>query len=189
MGLLLLIFPIWSCRTYLHVRYGHKTQASLLSLEFLSKQLEAGLSPIELHFYEMVCLSMWETQTRSQPLSVYWRLIFSVGPMIECSLAPECEWKGTGAPNCPCCLCMAGSPLSTWILCLKPYYRGWVTGLLVHFHAVPRRGTSLEWVEWLTWSSCPGWHPPWVCAVGEIFVVVLYSALSQDAKLVVEVSV
>ena len=43
---------------YLHIRYGHKTQASLLSLEFLSKQLEAGLSPIELHFYGMVCLPM-----------------------------------------------------------------------------------------------------------------------------------
>ncbi|CDQ70230.1 unnamed protein product [Oncorhynchus mykiss] len=51
MGFLLPIFPIWFCRTYLHVRYGHKTQASLLSLEFLSKQLETGLSPIELHFY------------------------------------------------------------------------------------------------------------------------------------------
>ena len=38
--------------------YGHKTQASLLSLEFLSKQLEAGLSPIELHFHGMVCLPM-----------------------------------------------------------------------------------------------------------------------------------
>ena len=54
-GLLLPIFPIWSCRTYLHVRYGHKTQASLLSL---SNQLEVGLSPIELNFYGMVCLSM-----------------------------------------------------------------------------------------------------------------------------------
>jgi hypothetical protein len=37
--------------TYLHVRYGHKTQASLLSLEFISKQLEAGLSPVELNCY------------------------------------------------------------------------------------------------------------------------------------------
>jgi hypothetical protein len=34
---------------------------------FLSKQLEAGLSPTELHFYGMVCLSMWEMQTMSQP--------------------------------------------------------------------------------------------------------------------------
>jgi hypothetical protein len=33
--------------------YGHKMQASLLSLEFLSEQLEAGLAPIELHFYRM----------------------------------------------------------------------------------------------------------------------------------------
>ena len=54
---LLPVSPIWSCRTYLHVRYGHKTQASQLSLEFLSKQLEAGLSTIELAFYGMVCLS------------------------------------------------------------------------------------------------------------------------------------
>jgi hypothetical protein len=42
---------------YIPTRHGHKTQA-LLSLEFLSKQLEAGLSPIELYFYGMVCLSM-----------------------------------------------------------------------------------------------------------------------------------
>ena len=41
---LLPISLTWSCRTYLHLRYGHKTQASLLSLEFLSKQLKAGLS-------------------------------------------------------------------------------------------------------------------------------------------------
>ena len=58
LGLLLPISLIWSCRTYLHVRYGHKTQASYLSLDFLSKQLEAGLSPIELHFYGMACLPM-----------------------------------------------------------------------------------------------------------------------------------
>ena len=71
--------------------------------------------------------------------------------MIECSLAQcEGELKGTGATNLPCCLCLAGSPLSTVILCLKPYYRGLVTGLLVLFHAVPRRGASLEWVESLT---------------------------------------
>ena len=43
---------------YLHVCYVHKTQASLLSLESVSKQLEAGLSPIEIHFYGMVCLSL-----------------------------------------------------------------------------------------------------------------------------------
>ena len=36
----------------------------------------------------------------------------------------EGERKGTGAMNRPCCLCLAGSPLSTGILCLKPYYRG-----------------------------------------------------------------
>ena len=41
-----------------HIRYGHKTQASLLSLEFLTKQFKAGLSPIKQHFYGMVCLSM-----------------------------------------------------------------------------------------------------------------------------------
>jgi hypothetical protein len=50
------------------------------------------------------------------------------------------------------------------------YYRGWVTGLLVLFNAVPRRGASLEWVESLTWSSCLGWRPPFGCAVAEIFV-------------------
>ncbi|CDQ61741.1 unnamed protein product [Oncorhynchus mykiss] len=49
---------IWSCRTYLHLCCIHKMQASLLSLEFLSKQLKAGHSPIELHFYGIVCLSM-----------------------------------------------------------------------------------------------------------------------------------
>jgi hypothetical protein len=50
-----LVLPYITTRT---LRYGHKTQASLLSLEFLSKQLEAGLSLIELHFYGMVCLPM-----------------------------------------------------------------------------------------------------------------------------------
>ena len=58
MGLLLPISPILSCRTYRQVRYSHKTLASLLSLEFLSKLLEAGFSPIELHFYGIVCQSM-----------------------------------------------------------------------------------------------------------------------------------
>ena len=77
-----------------------------------------GLSLIELHFYGMVCLFMWEMQTRSQPLSFYWRLISSVGHMIECSLAQECEGerKGSGATNRPCWLCLSGSPLSTGIL-------------------------------------------------------------------------
>ena len=43
-----------------------------------------------------------------------------MGHMIECSLAQECEgeWKGSGATNRPCCLCLTGSPLSTGILCL-----------------------------------------------------------------------
>uniref|UniRef100_A0A8L0DV67 Uncharacterized protein n=1 Tax=Oncorhynchus mykiss TaxID=8022 RepID=A0A8L0DV67_ONCMY len=47
-------------------------------------------------------------------------IISSVGPMIECSLAQGCEGerKGTGATNRPCCLCLAGSHLSTGILCL-----------------------------------------------------------------------
>ena len=44
--------------TYLHIRYGHKTQVSFLSIEILSKQLEAGVFPIELNFYGMVCLFM-----------------------------------------------------------------------------------------------------------------------------------
>jgi hypothetical protein len=72
--------------------------------------------------------------------------------MIECSLSQECEGeqKGTGATNHPCSLCLAGFPLSTGILCLQPYYDNRVTGLLVLFHAVPRRGASLEWVESLT---------------------------------------
>ena len=43
-------------------------------------------------------------------------------------------------------------------------------GLLVLFQAVPRRGTSLEWVESLTLSSCLGWRPPLGCAVAELFV-------------------
>ena len=36
--------------------------------------------------------------------------------MIECSLAQECEgeWKGTGATNPPCFLCLAGSPSLHW---------------------------------------------------------------------------
>ena len=54
-----------------------RRKASLLSLEFRIKQLEAGLSPIELHFYVMICLSMWETKTRSQPLSVLKTLFFN----------------------------------------------------------------------------------------------------------------
>jgi hypothetical protein len=153
-------------------------QASLLSLEFLNKKLEAGLSSIELHSYGMVCLSMWETQTCSRPLSLFWRLIFSVGAMIECSLAQWCEdeWKGTRATNRPCCLCLSGSPLSTGILCLCLYYGGWVTGLLVLFHAILRRGASLEWVESLTWSSCPGWRPllfvPWGKSSWAILILV-----------------
>ena len=111
---------IWSYIPTVHIRYGHKTQASLLFLEFLSKQLEARLSPIELNFYGMVCLSMWETQTRSRPSSTSWRLISSGSPMSKCRLAQGCEgeWKGTGATNHPCCLCLAGSPLSNGILCL-----------------------------------------------------------------------
>jgi hypothetical protein len=165
MGFLLPIALIWFCRTNLHIRYGYKMQA----LEFLSKQLEAGLSPIELNFYGMVCLSMWETQTLSHPLSHYWRLISSVGPMIECRLAQECEGErqGTGATNYPGCLCLAGS---TGILCLCPYYGGWVTGLLVLFHVVPRRGASLEWVESQTWSSCPVLRPLRLVSVEEILV-------------------
>ena len=33
-----------------------------------------------------------------------------------------------------------------------------------------RRGGSLQWVESLTWSACPGWRSPRVRALGEIFV-------------------
>ena len=113
-------------------------------------------------FYGMICLSIWEMQTRSQPFSLYWRLISPVGAMIEGSLAQgwEGERQDTGATNCPCCLCLAVLPgLSTGILCLWPYYRGWVTGLLVLFHAITWRGASLEWVESLTWSSCLALHP------------------------------
>jgi hypothetical protein len=63
-------------------------------LEFLSKELEAWLSSIKLHFYGRVCRSMWERQTRSQPLGPYWRLISSVGPMIECCLAQGVKVNG-----------------------------------------------------------------------------------------------
>ena len=47
-------------------------------------------------------------------------LLGRLGHMIECSLAQEWEGerKGSGATNHPCCLCLAGSPLSTGILCL-----------------------------------------------------------------------
>ena len=83
MDVLILISPIWPCHTYLHICYGHKTQSSLLSRDFLSKHLEAGLSPIELHFNGMVCLSMWDADLVWN-LRLYWRLISSVGPMIEC---------------------------------------------------------------------------------------------------------
>ena len=145
------------------LRYGHKTQASLLSLEFLSKQLEAGLSPMELHFYRMLCLSMWDTQIRSQPLSLYWRLISSEGPMIDCSLAQECEGerKGTGAMNRPCCLCLsllwfsASNPvtgaesLAYW--CSFMLSLGGVRHLsgLSHWHdLLVRGGAPLRFVPW-----------------------------------------
>ena len=53
------------------------------------------------------------------------------------------------------------------------------------FHAIPRRGASLEWVESLTWSSCLGWQAPLgLCRGGDLCG--LYSALSQDGKLMVE---
>ena len=73
--------------------------------------------------------------------------------------ACEGEWQGTGMTNHPGCLCLAGSPLSTGILCLWPYYGGWVTGLLVLSHAVLGRGASCcarlpslysTWVGWVT---------------------------------------
>ena len=68
--------------------------------------------------------------------------------MIECSLAQafEGERKGSGAANCPC--------VSVWPVPFSPQgfsasnpITGAVTGLLVLFHAVSRRGASLEWVE------------------------------------------
>ena len=55
---------------------------------------------------------------------------------------------------------------------------------LVLFHAVLRRGASLEWVESLTWSSCLDCRLPLGCAVADLCG--LYLALSQDGKLVVE---
>jgi hypothetical protein len=55
--------------------YGHKNQASLF-LEFLSKQLEAGLSPIEQHF-------LWNG------LPIFTELISVVGPVIECSVTSD----------------------------------------------------------------------------------------------------
>jgi len=57
-----------------------------------------------------------------------------------------------------------------------------ITGaeLLGLSHAVPGGGASPEWVDSLMWSPCLGWrHGGDLCG--------LYSALSQDGKLVVEV--
>ena len=59
------------------------------------------------------------------------------------------------------------------------------TGLLVLFHAVPRRGALLEWVESLTLFSYLGWRSPLVLWRGRDLCG-LYSALTQDGKLVVE---
>ena len=99
------------------------------------------------------------------------------GPMIECSLGQGCEgeWQDTGVTNHPCCLCLASSPLPTGILCLWPFYEGWVTGLLVLFHSVPRRGESRLARHVSLYSTWVGWRylPVWSCApsvVGEIFV-------------------
>ena len=61
-----------------------------------------------------------------------------------------------------------------------------LTGLLGLSHAVPGGGASPEWVDSLMWSSCLGWRPPLgLCHGGDLCG--LYSALSQDGKLVVEV--
>ena len=89
----------------------------LASLHWLPVKATADFKVLLL---TLVCLSMWETHTLFRPLSLYWRLISSVGHMIECSLVQECEGdrKDSGATNRPCCLCLAGSPLSTGILCL-----------------------------------------------------------------------
>jgi hypothetical protein len=157
MDLLLSITLIWSCCTYLH--YNDKIQVSLLFQGLLSNQLEAGHSPIEVIFYGMVCQSMWEPQTRFQPLSIYLRLFSSVSPMAQ---GCKGEQQGTGLTIHPCCHCLTSSPLSTGILWL--YYGSWVTSLLALSHS-PRRGASrhsrlffcytlLVYITSLTWSSC-----------------------------------
>ena len=71
--------------------------------------------------------------------------------MIECSLAQECEGERKGLEQ------LTTLAVSAWPVPLSPLgfsaYKpitGAVTGLLVLFHAVPRWGASLEWVESLT---------------------------------------
>ncbi|CDQ65719.1 unnamed protein product [Oncorhynchus mykiss] len=55
------------------------------------------------------------------------------------------------------------SDIRKWMAANLLIVQLYITGLLVLFHAVPRRGASLEWVESLTWSSCLDWLPsPWV---------------------------
>ena len=104
---------------------GHKTQASLLSLEFLSKQLEAGLSPIELHFYGMICLSMWEAQTRSQHLSLYWRLILAMFCYNLHSAQPEEDWP----------LLIAWF-LSRFLPRFWPFWEFFLATVLLHLHCL-----------------------------------------------------
>ena len=77
-------------------------QASLLSLEFLSKQLEAGLSPIELNFYGMVYLSMSQDGklvVEDIPLVVWGLCLGKVGGVISCLFGPVRGYRQTG-PQC-----------------------------------------------------------------------------------------
>ena len=69
MGLLLPISLIWSCRTYLHVRYGHKTQASYILGYILPVWPCPGVSsdgatvssdPSCLSLQYLCCSSLWE---------------------------------------------------------------------------------------------------------------------------------
>ena len=113
MDLLLLISPIWTCRTYLH--------AGLLIVPRISKQTAGGRAfsyrapflwnGLPIHVRDADSVSTFQSLLKTHLFSASYD---------ECSLAQWCEGerKGSGATNRPCCLCLAGSPLSTGILCL-----------------------------------------------------------------------
>ena len=93
--------------------------AGLLTVPRISKQTAGGRAfsysaPFLLRGLPIICLSSVCL------LSLYWRLISSVGPMIECCLAQSVKVNGKALEwrTAFCCLCLAGSPLSTGILCL-----------------------------------------------------------------------
>jgi hypothetical protein len=83
-----------------------------------------------------------------------------------------------------------GSPLSTGIFCLWPYYVTSVTGLLVLFHDVLRRGASWPFfvvVAVLNLSGLSHWCdlPVWSCAPPPQTCLRVVSWWSVDIHLVV----